>query len=519
MKKPTRLPKVLAVLLFLMTAQISEAEIMLPSIFSNYMVLQQNTDARFWGTAIAGEQIKITASWGAEVNAVADNYGKWSVEIPTISGSHVPQQIIFEGENILVLSNVLIGEVWLCSGQSNMGWPVQLSNNAYTEFKNASHPSIRFFNVPTTMAWEPQNDVNAHWTPCSPESVSGQSAAAYFFGRELQDALDVPVGLIVSAWGGSGAQAWIDKENAGKEGLGEIVEWYDKYEQQMRTEWYDYTKNMAEWRAKQPADGPQDLSSRPKRNRLPGDNHIPFALYNGMIHPIKTYSMKGAIWYQGESNVGRAHQYRTLFPAMIKSWRTVWDQGDFPFYYVQISPYHYNDYDGVTSAELRDAQLKTLDIVPNTGMVVTTDIGDINDIHPRKKQEVGRRLALLALHNDYNMIEEEYSSPLYKSYFVEGNKVRIDFDHAKVLKAVGKEIMGFSIAGKDQKFIKAKAVIINDNQVEVWSDNIKKPVAVRYGWSNAVVINLFNEVRLPVSPFKTDSWKDTTEGEIHLNYP
>ncbi len=507
-----------AIMLLLFTTQTAWAEIQLPAVFGDFMVLQQNTNARLWGAADAGEQIKVIASWGAEVDIVADNQGKWSMEIPTPSGSHIPQQIIFNGKNMLVLNNVLIGEVWLCSGQSNMGWPVQISDRSYEEIKNATYPSIRFFKVPSRMAWDPQSDVEASWVPCAPETVPMQSAAAYFFGRELHEELNVPVGLIVSAWGGSDAQAWIDKENAGKEGLGEIVEWYEKYEQQMREERYKYIKALAEWRTKQPETGPMDWDTRPQR-KIPGDNHIPFALYNGMIHPIKMYSMKGAIWYQGESNVNRAHQYRTLFPAMIKSWRKVWDQGDFPFYYVQISPYHYNDFEGVKSAELRDAQLKTLDMLPNTGMVVTTDIGDINDIHPRKKREVGRRLAMLALHNDYNITGEEYSSPMYKSHTIEGGKIRISFDHAEQLKVRGSELVGFTIAGKDQKFIKAQAVVINDGQVEVWSDGIKKPVAARFGWSNALVTNLFNEAGLPVSPFKTDSWKDTTEGVIYLDYP
>ena len=238
-----------------------------------------------------------------------------------------------------------------------------------------------------------------------------------------------------------------------------------------------------------------------------------------MIHPIKKYSIRGALWYQGESNVSRANQYRTLFPAMIKSWRNVWQQGDFPFYYVQIAPYHYNDFDGVKSAELRDAQTKTLDFVKNTGMVVVTDIANINDIHPRKKQEVGARFAQLALHNDYGEIEGEYTSPLYKSQKIESSKVTVSFEHASELKVRGAEIVGFTVAGKDQKFVKAKAEIVNGNQVKVWSDNVKKPVAVRFGWSNALVTNLFNEINLPVSPFKTDNWKDTTEGEIHLSFP
>lgn len=517
MKLKTNLTLKMMLAALMLAPFIARADVKMPSAFGDNMVLQQNTKAKLWGSADAGEEIKIMASWGEEMIVDADTNGKWEAEISTPKGSYAPQQIILKGNNEIYLRNVLIGEVWLCSGQSNMAWSVKNSNNAYDEIKNADYPSIRFLHIPNTLAWEPQEDVNANWEVCSPENIVHKSAIAYFFGRELHKKLDVPIGLIVSAWGGSGVQAWIDKETAAKEGHKDIVDWYNQHEQKMKDLRFEWVKATAEWRANQ-QDGEFDWSSRPSR-KLPGDQHIPFALYNGMIHPIKKYSIKGALWYQGESNVSRANQYRTLFPAMIKSWRNVWQQGDFPFYYVQIAPYHYNDFDGVKSAELRDAQTKTLDIVNNTGMVVVTDIANINDIHPRKKQEVGARFAKLALHNDYGQLEGEYTSPLYQSHKIESNKVTVSFDHAAELKVRGMEIVGFTIAGKDQKFVKAKAEIVNGNQVKVWSDQVKRPVAVRYGWSNALVTNLFNEINLPVSPFKTDKWKDTTEGEIHLSFP
>ena len=504
---------------FVLNSLHSFAEVKLPAVFSDNMVLQQNTNARFWGSADPQEKIRIIASWGKELNISADSNGKWSVELPTPSGSHTPQQIIFVGKNKVYLTNILIGEVWLCSGQSNMVWTVRQSNNSYEEIKRANYPSIRFFHIPKAMAWEPQDDVNAHWEACTPESVVNKSAIAYFFGRNLRQELDVPVGLIISAWGGSGAQAWIDKETAGKEGHQDIVDWYNTYEQDMKDIRFEWTKATAEWRANQIEGEARDFSTRPSRHKLPGDNHIPFALYNAMINPIKTFSMKGAIWYQGESNISRANQYRTLFPAMIKSWRNVWNQGDFPFYFVQLAPYHYNDFDGITAAELRDAQSKTLDLVKNTGMVVTTDIGNTLDIHPRKKQEVGNRLALLALH-DYGKLDHGFSSPFYESKEISEHSVIISFKYAKRLKPIrGNEISGFTIAGKNQKFVKAKAEIVNGNQLKIWSKDVNKPVAVRYGWSNAPFINLVNEVNLPLSPFKTDNWRDTTEGNIHLDFP
>lgn len=507
---------ILAAILFV--PFLSKAEVKLPSVFGDNMVLQQNTDARLWGWADANEQIKVITSWGKGTEIEADENGKWAVEIPTPSGSYTPHMIILKGENEVYLRNILIGEVWLCSGQSNMGFPVRQSVRAYDEVRNANNKSIRFFHIPTTLAWKPQEDVEAQWAVCTPESTANESAVAYYFGKKLIEELEVPIGLIVSAWGGSGAQAWIDRKTAGQEGQQDIVDWYDANEPKLREYRFEWIKNAALWRAQQKEGEDFDWDSRPKRN-LPGDQHIPFALYNGMINPVKTYSMKGAIWYQGESNVQRANQYRTLFPAMIKSWRNAWNLGDFPFYFVQIGSYHYNDYEGVKSSELRDAQLKTLDISKNTGMVVITDVADVNDIHPRKKIEVGNRLALLALHNDYRKIDGEYCSPFYKSHEIEGNSIIVSVSHAKELKARGVELVGFTISGKDQVFVNAKAEIVNENQLKIWSDKVKKPVAVRFGWTNALVTNLFNEIMLPLSPFKTDNWKDTTEGNIHLDFP
>ena len=503
----------------LLICQISQADVTLPAVFNSNMVLQQNTKAIIWGNADANEKIKIIASWGEELNLTADGQGKWAIEIQTPKGSHTPQQLIIKGNNEIFLNNILIGEVWLCSGQSNMAWSVKNSNNAYDEIKKADYPSIRYFNVPRSMSWKPEDDVDASWELCTPETTVDKSAIGYFFARKLLNDLDVPIGLILSSWGGSGAQAWIDKETTAKEGHQAIVDWYETHEQKMKDQRFEWMKSTAVWRANQKEGEPFDFSARPSQGKLPGDNHIPFALYNAMINPLKGYSLKGALWYQGESNIGRANQYRTLFPALIKGWRNAWNQGDFLFYFVQLAPYHYNDYDGITSAELRDAQLKTLDLVPKTGMVVTTDIGDALDIHPRKKQEVGFRFAQLALH-DYGKLEEGFTSPFYQSNKITGNSLIINFKYAKDLKmSRGTEIAGLTIAGKDQKFYPAKGEIVNGNQLKVSSDKVKKPVAVRYGWSNAPFINLFNEVDLPLSPFKTDDWKDTTEGNIHLDFP
>lgn len=515
---PTIRPLVRILLLSLLVATTTQAAVELPNIFGDHMVLQQNTDARFWGTADPGEQVTITASWGAETTTVTDPKGNWAIELATPAGSFEPRSIRFAGSNVKELNQVLIGEVWLCSGQSNMGWRVNQSNNAEEEIANADHPSIHFISVPTKFAWEPQSDIEAAWQVCSPESVLELSAAAYFFARELTGKLDVPIGLIVSAFGASTADAWLEPKLAVEYGFQHLVDWFDTHKGTMRDYRTEWLAQLAAWRAQQPENEKPDFSTRPKRP-LPGDQLLPFGLYNGMLHPLKTYSIRGALWYQGESNVPRAHQYRTLFPAMIRSWRTLWDQGDFPFYYVQIAPFHYKNPEGASSAELRDAQLKALQFEPNLGMIVISDIGNVDNIHPRNKQDVGRRLALLALHHDYGKIKGPHSSAFYRSHQIRKDRIRISFDHAKRLRVHGDEIIGFTIAGQDQQFVAAKAKIVKGNQVEVWSPDVLSPRAVRYGWTNAAGTNLFNEIDLPVSTFKTDPWRDTTEGKLYLDFP
>lgn len=497
-------------LLALLISSTAYAKVTLPSIFSDGMILQQKSKASIWGKANAGEQITIATSWGAKKTFRADNQGSWSVKIPTPKGSYEKESISIEGENKINLQDILIGEVWICSGQSNMEFNVGIADNAQEEIKNANYPNIRFFRVPKILAWEPDDVADAQWQTCTPETVGSESAVAYFFGRKLHKELNVPIGLIVAAWGGSDILAWIDKNNMSKGGHQEIVDWYNEHEASIKEQKAKYLKLFAAWKSLPNEGKKPDLKSKPKSKLA--DQHIPFALYNGMIHPIKTYTIQGAIWYQGENNVPRANQYRSLFPLLINSWRAIWGQGDFPFYYVQIAPFHYDNPAGVTSAELRDAQLKTLGLVKNTGMVVPTDISVSDNIHPKNKQEVGRRLALLTLHNDYKTNHSNFSSPFYKSHRIKGNKVTIKFDFAEQLKTKGNKVIGFMIAAKDEKFVPAEAKIIHNNQVEVWSDQISKPAAVRFGWVNSLKTDLFNELDLPVSPFKTDNWKDTTVG-------
>jgi sialate O-acetylesterase len=416
------------------------------------------------------------------------------VKIDTPAASDKPHDLKIKGSNEIVLKDVLVGEVWICSGQSNMQWSVNASKNANEEKASADHPQIRLFTVPSDKAMpspEPQKDFaleaqpqeggNLKWNVCSPNTVGNFSAVGYFFGRKLNSELKIPIGLINSSWGGTICEAWTSKGalEADKEWLMPLVE---------------RSKNFQ-------AGNPNQAS----------------VLYNGMIQPLVPFAIRGAIWYQGESNKSRAEQYATLFPAMIKDWRAKFGQGDFPFLFVQLAPYAYSrdaekkPMDSKELPELWEAQSKTL-ALPNTGMAVTTDITEINDIHPKNKQDVGLRLALWALANTYDKKDLVYSGPLYDSMSVEAGKIRIKFKHANGLQSSDSQpLNSFTIAGDDEKFVPAKAEIDGDTIV-VSSPDVSKPVAVRFGWNDLATPNLVNKAGLPASPFRTDKFKLVTAG-------
>lgn len=446
----------------------AQAKVRLPAIFSSNMVLQQNQEVAIWGWASPAENIKITGSWDNKtVEVKASSGAKWKalLQTPTAGG---PFTLTLEGQNTIVLDNVLIGEVWLCSGQSNMESSATHGysfNNAEEEIANSNHPTIRLFHVEKSTADTQQEDLSGTWTLCSPETMKSFSGTAYFFGRELQSKLDVPIGLIHSSWGGTAAEVWTDeavieadqelKENATKLAV---------------TDW---------WPMK------------------------PGSAFNAMIAPLIPYGIAGSIWYQGESNTVAPLNYRRLFPAMIKDWRNKWGY-EFPFYYVQIAPFKYNDpHIGVL---LREAQLKSM-AVPNTGMVVISDIGNIDNIHPMNKQDVGYRLAQWALAKTYGKTAISYSGPVYKEMKKDGQKIKLFFDYAeKGLVAKGGDLTHFEIAGADQVFVPAKAQI-TANTIEVSSKKVKAPIAVRFAWSNIAEPNLFNTEGLPASAFRTDDWE------------
>jgi len=496
----------------------ADGEVRLPAIIGDNMVLQTGPQAAIWGWADPGEKVAVRGGWGDPGKeqvwkTTADEKGKWIVRIDT-PHTHGPYTITVSGKNTIKINNVLIGEVWVCSGQSNMEWVVQNSDNAEQEIAAANYPQIRLFKVEKKVADDPQEDCKGQWVICSPETVPPFSAVAYFFGRELYQKLGVPVGLINTSWGGTPAEAWTKMEILKSDpDYQPILERFKQavatYPQAMKK----YEEAVAKWKeeVKKAQAEKKPVPHRPWEPLGPGHSHSPAGLYNGMIAPLIPFSIRGAIWYQGESNVGRAYQYRKLFPAMIRNWRDDWGQGDFTFLFVQIAPWRMYSDNGSFS-ELQESQLLTLKSVKNTGMVVTTDIGNLDDIHPHNKQDVGKRLALWALSVAYGKAGV-YSGPIYKSMQGEGNKIRLYFDHAvDGLVNRGGPLTFFTIAGEDKNFVRAQAVI-DGKTVVVSSEQVPHPVAVRFAWTKDAEPNLFNKDGLPASPFRTDDWPGVTSGK------
>ena len=495
----------------------SWADIRLPAIIGDNMMLQAEEKAPLWGWADPGEMIHVSVSWHRmERRTTADADGRWmlSIKTPPAGG---PYEIILKGKNTIAIENILVGQVWVGSGQSNMQMTVQSSNDAEAEIAAAKYPKIRLFTVPRKVADTPQDDCEGSWVACSPETVPGFSAVAYFFGRHLHQELKTPVGLIHTSWGGTPAEAWttdamMKSDPDFKPILDRYADAVANYPQAMVT----FKEKTAEWqkaREQAQAEGKR-APRRPYAPLGPGHPHSPSGLYNAMIAPLIPYAFQGAIWYQGESNAGRAYQYRKLFPAMIESWRQNWDQGQFPFLFVQLANFmQTRDEPGDSAwAELREAQTMTLEL-PHTGMAVIIDIGDAKDIHPKNKQDVGKRLALWALANTYGH-DVVYSGPLYKSMERKDGKIILRFDHVGggLVAQGGAPLKGFAIAGADKKFIWAEAEIKGDTVV-VSSDEVSEPVAVRYAWADNPVCNLYNQAGLPASPFRTDTWPGVTAGK------
>jgi len=507
------LRKVFVLAAIMIIACVCLADVKLPNVISNNMVLQQQSKVKIWGWAEAGEKIQVRPLWQkSAVKTVADKDGKWLVKIKTGKAGG-PFAIAIKANNEIILQNVMVGEVWICSGQSNMQLAVKSCDNAKEEIANSKYPAIRLFTVPNTVAGEPKDNCGGEWKVCSADTVANFSAAGYFFGRYLHKNLNVPIGLIDSSWGGTPAESWTSDEYMKKDSDFEpILKRYAEAEKAYPATIKKYKEEtLPNWqKAKEKAEKEGKKAPRwPGKPYGPENPHRPSGLYNSMIAPLLNYEIKGAIWYQGESNASRAYQYRKLFPNMIANWRDDFKESKLPFYFVQIAPFNYQaEYIAV---ELEEAQLLTLKNVKNTGMVVTNDIAsDVYNIHPTNKQDVGKRLALWALAKDYGKKDVVFSGPIYKCMKVKGSKIRVSFDYTcGGLVAKGGELKQFQIAGADKKFVDAKAVI--DGKIVVVScDSISSPVAVRYCWSNKAIGNLFNGGELPASPFRTDEWPGVT---------
>jgi sialate O-acetylesterase len=498
----------LVLLAWLCAAPRASADVRLPHVLGSNMVLQRDVPLPVWGWADPGEAVTVKLG-EHQVSTKADANGEWLVKLPAMPAGG-PYEMTVSGTNTIQLTDVLVGEVWFCSGQSNMEFGVGGVVNAEQEVAAADCPRIRLYHVPNVTGGVPRADVDAAWQPCRPDTVPGFSAVAYFFGRDLQRELDVPVGLIEAAWGGTRIEPWTPPA-----GFASVPEFHDIAEA-VEQATPNYKRALAEtieaieaWAptAKAALAAGTEVPAPPGWPRHPLDSAgDPTGLYNGMVHPIVPFAIRGAIWYQGESNWEDGLLYEARMRALINGWRQVWGEGDFPFYFVQIAPFD-GWYTDEKAGELWQAQTAAL-AVPNTGMAVITDVADLQDIHPRNKQVVGERLALWALAKTYGKKDIVYSGPLYKSMAVEESKVRLRFDHvgSGLASRDGAPLSEFQIAGEDKVFVAAQAEVDGDSVV-VSSDEVAKPVAVRLGWHRTAQPNLINKEGLPASPFRTDDWE------------
>lgn len=451
------------------------AQTKLPKFFSDSMVLQRDTKINVWGWD--APNVKVAISLGDQtVSATTDSEGQWSVSLPAQPAGG-PHRLTVKGSEAIELSDVWMGDVWLCSGQSNMEWPVAASDNKDAEIAAGNHPKIRHIKINHRPSATPETDLPTDgWKVCTTETVGGFTAVGYYFARHLQTEVDVPIGLIGSNWGGTRIEPWTPP--VGFQGVASL-------------------KSIAD-----------NLANFPEKQDNGAINHqSPLALYNGMIHPLTPMPIRGAIWYQGESNNGEGMLYRDKMEALIKGWRQVWNQPELPFYFVQLAPYNYGG-DGERLARIWEAQTASLSI-PHTGMAVTVDIGNVNDIHPTNKQDVGKRLALWALAKDYGKTVN-YSGPLFRKATADGSAMWVEFEYGSHLSTSdGKPVRELMIAGADRRFFPATGEIVTDGGVaklKVSSPQVSRPSAVRYGFHQLAEPNLVGQDGLPASPFRSDKW-------------
>lgn len=461
------------------------AEVTLPSMVSSNMVLQRSTEVRIWGWAEANEKVELTFSWITKTATIkANKEGYWEYMVQTTDSKEEQTITLQSKSNEINLTNILFGEVWLCSGQSNMeepvsGYPGQPVEGSADAIAHATNPNLRLLTVGRNAQKEVQKDVELSlpWTSATPETVASFSATAYFYGSQLQEILDVPVGLICCSWGGSSIQTWMSHETL----------------------------------------NPIEPVESIKKSFTKTPHQFPSALYNGMMHPLIPYTIKGVLWYQGESNRHNPDLYTSLLPAMVADWRESRKQGDFPFYYVQIAPYSYRadvpkNYNTTqNTAFMREALHQCNKLIPNSDMAVTMDIGQAKCIHPPYKKEVADRLLYHALSQTYMMKGMVAKSPTYQSITIKDSTIHVKFDDAPKGIFITEESNNFEIAGEDHIFYPAKAKIQNRRELVVHSEFVDTPVAVRYAWKNWTIGTLFNTFGLPVSSFRTDNWKDATQ--------
>lgn len=480
---------------------VSRADVSVPNIFCDHMVLQQQQQNKVWGRANPGESVSVGINGSSKETTAADD-GNWSVMLDPLQAGG-PHELVISGSNKITVKDVLVGEVWICSGQSNMEWRVKDTNDADLVQAAAHFPKIRMISYPNTGSQEPiWTHDESTWMVCSSATVGEFSAVGYFYGRQLYRTIDVPIGLINNSWGGSAADAWINRD---------LLEANSDYKPTIER-WQAVEKQFEMLSTKAPLSEQEKDQLASLRRQVSG-NKRPANIYNGVLKSHLGYGIQGAIWYQGESNASRAYQYRDLFPMMIANWRDEWDQGDFPFYWVQLADYRAEMPEPSESdwAELREAQTMTMSKLPNTGEAVIIDVGEGKDIHPRNKVAVGQRLARWALAKQYG-IDIAYQSPTYKTMEKKDGKIVLSFDHVDEGWRpfdVNKPL-GFAIAGEDKNFVWADAKMIEDNRIEVSSNEISDPVAVRYAWADNPVCNMYNGIGLPLTPFRTDDWPGVT---------
>ncbi len=482
----------------------------LPRIFSDNMVLQRGIPLKIWGWAAPGQSVAVSFSAQKKITKAAED-GKWSVTLEPLQASAEPAELsIVAGDQRVSTKNVLVGEVWLCSGQSNMeyalGWNLGDTNNARETIAAATFPMIRQFKVPHVTNAAPQKDLPGDWVVCAPDTAANFTAVGYHFALQLYKNLNVPIGLINSSWGGTRIEPWTDPEgfklSDKLKDISELIANADKVHLQNQVAKLDQLEAWVK-QSRVALENGTKLSTFPggmPEHPLNGHDR-PTAIYNAMIAPLIPYGIRGALWYQGESNNGEGMLYFEKMKALIGSWRRLWGLGNFPFLYVQLAPFRYNRPEALPG--IWQAQLAALTI-PNTGMAVITDIGNVADIHPRNKEEVGRRLSLWALARIYGESGQEYSGPVYLGMKVQHEKAILTFDHSDGLKSLdGKPLTWFTIAAEDKKFVEANAEILG-NTLVVSSDAVAKPAAVRLGWNETAEPNLGNGAGLPASPFRTD---------------